>query len=79
MTGSPFSNVLGKDPEGSTFTNVESTQVGDTTTENAARPADADTESSVGVETAPDGTTHESGQDETAGQTDASGSPTDRS
>ena len=76
MGGSPFSNVLGHDQDSSTFVNVESTQTSDTTSETASRPAHSDgTESSIGVELAPDGTTHTSGQDETAGD-EPSGTPT---
>lgn len=73
MPGSPFSNVLGKDPGSSTFQNVESTQVSDTTTETGARPPDRDTEPSVGVEGQAPGTTKVAGQDETAGQTSTTG------
>jgi hypothetical protein len=73
MTGSPFSNVIGKDPGSSTFQDVESTQVGDTTSETAGRPADTPGESSVGVERSAAGDTHVAGEDETAGQTDTSG------
>lgn len=79
MTGSPFSNVIGKDANESTFQDVISTQTGDTTTENASRPVDGDREPSVGVERAADGTTHVSGEDETASQTDVSGAPADQS
>lgn len=74
MTGSPFSNVVGHNPgEDSTFVNVESTQVSDTTTETGARPADSDTEPSVGVQRDPAGDTHVAGEDETHGQTDVAG------
>lgn len=74
MTGSPFSNVVGHNPgEDSTFQDVESTQVSDTTTETGARPADTPGESSVGVQRDPSADTHVAGQDETAGQTDVSG------
>lgn len=73
MPGSPFSDVLGKDPGSSTFQNVGSTQVGDTTTETGARPADSPTEPAPGVEGQAPGTTKVAGQDETAGQTDTSG------
>lgn len=73
MTGSPFSNVLGTDPDSSQFKNVESTQVGDTTSETDARPPDSPGESSVAVEVDAQGGTHVSGEDETAGQTDTSG------
>lgn len=76
MTGSPFSNVLGTDQDSSHFQNVESTQVSDTTSETAGRPADSPGESSVGVETDAQGRTHESGEDETANQTDTSGDRT---
>ena len=76
MTGSPFSLVLGADPGTSTFKNVESTQVGDTTSETAGRPVDTPGESSVGVEVDASGNTHESGQDETQGQSSASGTET---
>lgn len=74
MTGSPFSNVLAHNPgEDSTFTNVESTQVGDTTTETAGRPQTDGTESSVGVSMDGSHNTHVPGEDETQGQTDTSG------
>jgi hypothetical protein len=66
LTGNPFSNVLGTDQDSSRFKDVESTQTTDTTSETAARPPDSDTESSIGVEVV-GGVTHESGQDETAG------------
>ena len=74
--GSPFSNVLGKDPGSSTFQNVETTQVSDTTTLTGARPPDSPTEPSPGVIGATPGTTHESAQDETAGQTSTTGTYT---
>jgi hypothetical protein len=67
MTGSPFSNVLGHDPDDSTFQNVKSGQPGDTTSETAARPPDSPSEPSPGVEADAQGDTHVSGQDETAG------------
>lgn len=75
MTGSPFSNVVGHDQDSSSFTNVESTQTSDTTSETASRPPDGSTEPAPGVLVAPDGTTHEAGQDETAGDA-PSGTPT---
>ena len=74
--GSPFSNVLGKDPGSSTFQNVESTQVSDTTTATGTRPPDNPTEGAPGVIGSAPGTTHESGQDETAAQTSTSGTYT---
>jgi hypothetical protein len=77
MGGSPFSNVLGTDPDDSTFVNVEPGQSTDTTSENAARPPDSPGEPAPGVAVAPDGTTHESGQDETPGD-ESSGAPTDQ-
>jgi hypothetical protein len=67
MTGSPFSNVLGHDPDSSTFVPVETDQRSDTTSETDARPADTPTESSVPVEVATDGSTHEAEQNEAAG------------
>lgn len=73
MTGSPFSNVLGSDPGESTFKDVISTQVSDTTTETAGRPADTPGESSVGVERDAAGNTKVAAEDETQGQTDTSG------
>lgn len=73
MTPSPFSAVIGTDPDSSTFKNVESTQVSDTTSETAARPEDRGAESTVGVEYDANADTHVSGEDETAGQTDESG------
>lgn len=76
MPGSPFSNVLGKDSGSSTFQNVESTQVSDTTTETGARPADTATEPAPGVEGQAPGTTKVAGQDETAGQSATSGTYT---
>lgn len=66
MTGSPFSNTLGRDPDDSTFQDVLTTKRSDTTIETGARPADADTESSVGVERTGE-SVHVAGQDETAG------------
>jgi hypothetical protein len=65
--GSPFSNVLGQDPDDSTFKDVESTQSTDTTTETAGRPPDAGTEPAGGVLSDASGATHEAGQDETPG------------
>jgi hypothetical protein len=65
--GSPFSNVLGRDPDDSTFQNVESTLSADTTTETGARPPDTGTEPAGGVLTGASGDTHEAGQDETPG------------
>jgi hypothetical protein len=76
VTGSPFSLVVGNEGTDSTFHNVLATQAGDTTTETASRPVDADGESSVGLLRDAAGDTHESGQDETAGQTDTSGTDT---
>lgn len=75
--GSPFSNVLGLDPDDSTFADIESTQTSDTTSETAARPPDSSSEPSVGVEVSSTGTTHVSEQDETAGES-ASGPLTDQ-
>lgn len=74
MTGSPFSLVLGTDGNSSTFKNVETTQIGDTTDDDRVG-TDNDTESSVGVEMTVDHITHVAGQDETAGQSDVSGTP----
>jgi hypothetical protein len=78
VTGSPFSNVVGHNPgEDSTFKNVESDQVGDTTTDSDSRPDDTPGEPSVPVVLDTSGTgTHEAEEDETAGQTDLSGTPT---
>jgi hypothetical protein len=67
MPGSPFSNVLGSDPDNSAFRDVESTQTSDTTTETGARPADAASEPAGGVLAGAAGDTHEAGQDETPG------------
>jgi hypothetical protein len=75
MTGSPFSNVVGVDPADSSFVPVRTTQVGDSTDADRS-VADSDTEPSFGVVVNPDGSTHEAGQDETAGQTDESGTQT---
>lgn len=73
MTGSPFTNVLPHAPGDSTFKDVESTQVSDTTSDTAARPQTDGSEPSVGVETDGLGDTKVAGQDETSGQTDLSG------
>ena len=75
MTGSPFSNVIGHNPgEDSTFQDVESTQVGDTTDQDrSVAGQDTDSEPSVPVEVDAQGDTKVSGEDETAGQTDQSG------
>lgn len=76
MTGSPFSLVIGTDSDSGHFQDVLSTQVSDTNdtdrvgAQNSDDPGD---EGTVGVETDGVGDTHESGQDETAGQTDTSG------
>lgn len=75
MAGSPFSLVLGHDQDSGTFTDVLTTQVGDTTTETNVASTDSGTESSVPVEVAADHSVHEAGQDETAAQSDTSGSP----
>lgn len=74
MTGSPFSNVVGQAPGDSTFKNVESTNTTDSTDFDDTATTDDSTESSIGVERAADGTTHESGQDETVGDA-SSGAP----
>lgn len=79
MTGSPFSNVVGKNPgEDSTFQNVESTQVSDSTdSDRSVQGEDSvGSESTLGVEVDAQGNTHQSEQDETAGQTSLSGTPT---
>jgi hypothetical protein len=65
--GSPFSNVLGKDPDGSTFENVEPARASDTTTETGQPPPDTGAESSAGVLVDAGADTHEAGQDETPG------------
>lgn len=75
MTGSPFANVVGTDADSSTFTNVESTQVSDTTSASAVAARDNPGESSIPILIAQDHSEHESGQDETAGQSDTSGTP----
>lgn len=80
MTGSPFSNVVGHNPgEDSTFQNVESTQVGDSTDSDRSAPGQdaSGAETSIGVINDPiSGVAREAGQNETAGQTDQSGAPT---
>lgn len=77
MTASPFSNVIGNEPNDSTFVNVESTQDGDTTDSDRSVPGqDSDgAESTLGVITDPSsGATHVAEQGETAGQTDTGAS-----
>lgn len=69
MTGSPFSNVVGHNPgEDSTFQNVETTQTSDTTSETQTSTVDSGTEPAGGV--TPGAIPHQSGQGETAGETD---------
>lgn len=75
MTPSPFSNVVAHDQNSSTFVDVESTQVSDTTDDDNVATRDDGTESSLGVEVTQDHITHEAAQDETAGQSDLSGTP----
>lgn len=75
MTGSPFANVVGTDADSSTFKNVESTQVSDTTSASAVATRDNSEESSIPLLIAQDHSEHEATQDETAGQSDTTGTP----
>ncbi len=75
MTGSPFTNVLPTDQDSSTFEQVETTQVGDSTSLTNVAASDTGSESSIAVESTVDHVTHESGQDETQDQSDVSGLP----
>lgn len=74
--GSPFSNVVGHNPdEDSTFERVESSDTSDTTSATEVAHVDNPGESSIGVEGQPGGPEHVAGQDETAGDA-SSGTPT---
>lgn len=68
MTGSPFSNVVGHNPGDSTFTDVESTQTSDTTSESQTSTVDSGTESTIAI--TPGAIPHEAAQGETAGEPD---------